>query len=90
MSLATLRNLCSGEGSEEYCTEIIGCNLLKTLKNMKDRQWADPDVEEDVNFVHDSLMANYRELRFVLCVACSGLVRIRNMRKQACNFTLSI
>lgn len=62
VSLATLRNLCSGEGSEEYCTEIIGCNLLKTLKNMKDRQWADPDVEEDVNFVYDSLMANYREL----------------------------
>lgn len=61
VSLAALRNLYEGE-ADTYNTAIIGCGLLKTLKNMRERQWADPDVAEDVEAVYKALMENYREL----------------------------
>lgn len=61
VSLATLRNLCEGE-ADAYNTAIIGCGLPKTLRNMRERQWADPDVADDVEAVYTALMANYREL----------------------------
>mmetsp|Transcript_108055 Transcript_108055/g.314315 ORF Transcript_108055/g.314315 Transcript_108055/m.314315 type:complete len:289 (+) Transcript_108055:87-953(+) len=61
VSLATLRNLCEGE-ADVYNTAIIGCGLPKTLKNMRERQWADPDVAEDVEAVYSALMNNFREL----------------------------
>lgn len=60
VSLATLRNLC--EGNTEVITTIIKCELPKTLANMRERQWADPDVSEDVDAVYSVLMNNYREL----------------------------
>jgi len=61
VSLATLRNLCEGE-ADVYNTAIIGCGLPKTLKNMRERQWADPDVADDVEAVYGALMSNFREL----------------------------
>lgn len=61
VSLAALRNLYEGE-ADTYNTAIIGCGLLKTLKNMRERQWADPDVADDVEAVYKALMENYREL----------------------------
>ena len=60
VSLATLRNLC--EGNTEVITTIIKCELPKTLANMRERQWADPDISEDVDAVYSILMNNYREL----------------------------
>ena len=60
VSLASLRNLC--ESSTDVITAIIKCDLPKTLANMRERQWADPDVAEDVDAVYSILMNNYREL----------------------------
>ena len=76
VSLACLRNLVtvpvpadgsSPDGAEveaagAVTTILIGCGLPKSLANMRERSWADPDVGGDVEAVHDALMANYREL----------------------------
>ena len=77
VSLAALRNLCGepdedpaggggsggGDGVAAAVTAVlIGCGLPKTLSNLKDRAWADPDVAGDVEAVYDLVMANYREL----------------------------
>lgn len=32
-------------------TVLIGCGLPKTLANLKDKAWADPDIAEDVEAV---------------------------------------
>jgi roadblock/LC7 domain-containing protein len=32
-------------------TVLIGCGLPKTLANLKDRAWADPDITNDVDAV---------------------------------------
>lgn len=32
-----------------FNAEMIACGLPKTLRNMKSRQWADPDIKEDVD-----------------------------------------
>lgn len=32
-----------------FNAEMIACGLPKTLRNMKTRQWADPDIKEDVD-----------------------------------------
>ena len=61
VSLATLRNLCEGD-TDDVITTIIKCELPKTLANMRERQWADPDVADDVEAVYSVLMNNYREL----------------------------
>jgi len=34
-------------------TVLIGCGLPKTLANLKDRAWADPDIAEDVEAVRE-------------------------------------
>ena len=71
VSLATLRNLCACddaaepaevEASAAVTTTLIGMGLPKTLGNMKERSWADPDVVADVEAVHQVLMDNFREL----------------------------
>ena len=46
VSLASLRNLC--ESSTDVITAIIKCDLPKTLANMRERQWADPDAAGSV------------------------------------------
>uniref|UniRef100_A0A7S2SKW2 V-type proton ATPase subunit H n=1 Tax=Rhizochromulina marina TaxID=1034831 RepID=A0A7S2SKW2_9STRA len=60
VSLATLRNLA--EADSEVITTIIACGLMKALRNMRDRQWSDPDIKDDVEAVYTLLNNNYREL----------------------------
>ena len=70
VSLATLRNLAdaaadgeSGDGAAGgAAAAMIKCGLVKTLKLLKDKKWADPDVADDVDALHKRLLANYREL----------------------------
>jgi V-type H+-transporting ATPase subunit H len=69
VSLATVRNLVAEDETQEdnrvgnsITNTLIGCGLPKSLANLKDRAWADPDVANDVEEVYESLMANYREL----------------------------
>ena len=70
VSLATLRNLAdaaadgdAGDGDAGgAAAAMIKCGLVKTLKLLKDKKWADPDVADDVDALHKKLLANYREL----------------------------
>ncbi|CAM9408075.1 unnamed protein product, partial [Ectocarpus sp. 13 AM-2016] len=48
VSLAALKHLTEGEAMS-FNAEMIACGLPKTLRNMKTRQWADPDIKEDVD-----------------------------------------
>ena len=34
-------------------TLLIGCGLPKTLANLKDKAWADPDIADDVEAVRE-------------------------------------
>ena len=70
VSLATLRNLADAAAGGEpgdgdaggAAAAMIKCGLVKTLKLLKDKKWADPDVADDVDALHKKLLANYREL----------------------------
>ncbi|CAM9504958.1 unnamed protein product [Choristocarpus tenellus] len=45
-----------------FNAEMISCGLPKTLDNMKNRKWADPDVAEDADVLQKCLQRNYRDL----------------------------
>lgn len=36
-----------------FNAEMIACGLPKSLDNMKNRKWADPDVAEDVQALNE-------------------------------------
>eukprot|EP00903_Cladosiphon_okamuranus_P020575 g18886.t1 len=61
VSLAALKHLTEGEAMS-FNAEMIACGLPKTLRNMKSRQWADPDIEEDVDALDTVLQRNSRDL----------------------------
>lgn len=75
VSLAALRNLATSSASvnpgpsgttkvdgDVFLTEMIACGLMKAIGHLKDRQWTDPDIIEDVNILHKLLVANYKEM----------------------------
>jgi len=62
MALATLRLLSEGDESRQYVEEMMHCGLTKTLRNLRQRQWADPDIGDDVEVLYNKLMQDYHEL----------------------------
>jgi len=62
VALAALRNLCESPSSQLFVGDMINTQLLKVLKNLKDRQWADQDVADDIDKVYTILINNYHEL----------------------------
>ena len=52
----------SSRGAEGAAAQMIKCGLVKTLKTLKDKHWADVDIADDVEALHKILLANYREL----------------------------
>jgi len=71
VAVASLVNLTKGnmgiEGEGEvglekqFIESMIGCGLLKTVKNMMERQWADPDIVADVTLLNKVLVENYKD-----------------------------
>jgi len=45
-----------------FLTEMIACGLMKAIDLLKDRQWTDPDIIEDVTTLHKLLVENYKEM----------------------------
>lgn len=45
-----------------FLNEMIGAGLMKTLDHMKDRQWTDPDILEDLDVLHKLLHENYKDM----------------------------
>ncbi|CAM9887279.1 unnamed protein product [Ectocarpus sp. 4 AP-2014] len=66
VSLAALKHLTEGEAMS-FNAEMIACGLPKTLRNMKTRQWADPDIKEDVDTLDTVLQRNSRDLSTFEC-----------------------
>jgi len=73
VAMSALRNLAtcnmdelptaakSVDGST-FLGEMIGCGLIKSIDLMKDRQWTDPDIVEDLNLLHKMLHENYHDM----------------------------
>ena len=75
VALSSLRNLatCSSEEDPEpagsvrndgthFLSEMIACGLMKAIALLRDRQFTDPDIVDDVDTLHKLLTENYHEM----------------------------
>jgi len=58
-SLATLRNLLSVSTNNE---QMIDSGIMKPLETLKNRNWADEDIIEDINTIEEKLQKNIAAL----------------------------
>jgi V-type H+-transporting ATPase subunit H len=45
-----------------FLSEMIACGLMKAIDHLRDRQFTDPDLVNDVNVLHKLLHDNYKEM----------------------------
>lgn len=45
-----------------FLTEMIACRLMKGIEYLRDRQFTDPDVLDDVDAIYKLLVDNYKEM----------------------------
>lgn len=45
-----------------FLHEMIGCGLIKYVDQMKERQWTDPDIVEDLDVLYKLLHVNFKEM----------------------------
>jgi hypothetical protein len=45
-----------------FVREMIGCDVLKSLEMLQLRQWNDPDLQDDLDILHDIIVAHTKEL----------------------------
>ncbi|KAL3791905.1 hypothetical protein HJC23_010765 [Cyclotella cryptica] len=74
VALAALRNLatCSADVNPEpdapridskvFLGEMIACGLMKAIGLLRDRQFTDPDIVDDVESLHKLLADNFKEM----------------------------
>jgi len=74
VALSALRNLaeCKSDGSDQsgkkeidgttFLNDMISCGLMKQIELMKDRNWSDDDIKEDVAALSKLLQINYKEM----------------------------
>lgn len=74
VALSALRNLatCDGEDTQPagqtridgryFLSEMIACGLMKAIDYLRDRQFTDPDLVDDVTILHKLLHDNYKEM----------------------------
>jgi V-type H+-transporting ATPase subunit H len=75
VALSALRNLASCTADEDpaptgqtvldgkfFLSEMIACGLMKAIHLLRDRQFTDPDIVEDVEALHKLLVDNYKEM----------------------------
>mmetsp|Transcript_27101 Transcript_27101/g.74355 ORF Transcript_27101/g.74355 Transcript_27101/m.74355 type:complete len:514 (-) Transcript_27101:1470-3011(-) len=75
VSLAALNNLATCVDTDDaqpagqtahdgkfFLSEMIGNGLMKSITLLRDRQFTDPDIVEDIDGVHKLLVANYKEM----------------------------
>lgn len=69
VALAALHNLCYGR-LDTLNAEMISCGLPKMLENLLDRKWSDQELKADLDYLHEALQKDARELRCgaVLCL----------------------
>ena len=75
VALSSLSNLSTCSADEDpapagstrldgkhFLGEMIACGLIKAVSLLKDRQFTDPDIVEDVTSIHKLLQENYKEM----------------------------
>jgi V-type H+-transporting ATPase subunit H len=75
VALSSLRNLatCTAENDSQpagqprvdgrvFLSEMIACGLMKSIDHLRDRQFTDPDLVDDVDKLHKLLNENYKEM----------------------------
>lgn len=75
VALSSLRNLATCTADEDpapagsilldgkhFLSEMIACGLMKAISLLRDRQFTDPDIVEDVDTLHKLLTENYKEM----------------------------
>jgi V-type H+-transporting ATPase subunit H len=75
VALSSLANLatCTAENDSQptgqprvdghvFLSEMIACGLMKSIEHLRDRQFTDPDLVDDVNKLHKLLNENYKEM----------------------------
>lgn len=45
-----------------FLSEMIACGLMKAINHLRDRQFTDPDIVEDVELLHKMLVENFKEM----------------------------
>ena len=45
-----------------FLSEMIACGLMKAIEHLRDRQFTDPDLVDDVNVLYKLLHDNYKEM----------------------------
>jgi V-type H+-transporting ATPase subunit H len=75
VALSSLRNLATCAADQDpapagemkldgthFLSEMIACGLMKAISLLRDRQFTDPDIVEDVDILHKLLTDNYKEM----------------------------
>jgi len=75
VALSALRSLaqCSADAApmpaakkevtgSTFLSEMIGCGLIKYVDQMKERQWTDPDIVDDLDVLYKLLHDNFKEM----------------------------
>lgn len=75
VALSSLRNMatCTAENDSQpagqtridgkfFLSEMIACGLMKSIDYLRDRQFTDPDLVDDINILHKLLHENYKEM----------------------------
>lgn len=75
VALAALRNLATCSADEDaaptgaprhdgkfFCDEMIGDGLMKSITLLRDRQFTDPDIVDDIDTLYKLLTINYKEM----------------------------
>lgn len=75
VALSSLRNLATCTADEDpapagatkldgkyFLSEMIACGLMKAISLLRDRQFTDPDIVDDVDTLHKLLTDNYKEM----------------------------
>eukprot|EP00549_Striatella_unipunctata_P001099 CAMPEP_0118681040 /NCGR_PEP_ID=MMETSP0800-20121206/4713_1 /TAXON_ID=210618 ORGANISM="Striatella unipunctata, Strain CCMP2910" /NCGR_SAMPLE_ID=MMETSP0800 /ASSEMBLY_ACC=CAM_ASM_000638 /LENGTH=518 /DNA_ID=CAMNT_0006577283 /DNA_START=54 /DNA_END=1607 /DNA_ORIENTATION=+ len=45
-----------------FLTSMLGCGLMKAIEYLKERQFTDPDIIDDITVLYKLLSANYQEM----------------------------
>jgi V-type H+-transporting ATPase subunit H len=75
VALSSLRNLATCTGRDDpnpagqtaieghyFLSEMIACGLMKAIDHLRERQFTDPDLVDDVECLHKLLHENYKEM----------------------------
>eukprot|EP00934_Nitzschia_sp_Nitz4_P008494 Nitzschia sp. Nitz4//scaffold173_size47512//34309//36154//NITZ4_007164-RA/size47512-augustus-gene-0.8-mRNA-1//-1//CDS//3329538820//8484//frame0 len=61
LGVASLYNLASA-APKLFVPEMIACRILPSVELLMDRNWSDPDIQQDLESLHKILSENHKEM----------------------------